>query len=68
MLMKPRFQTRSHAGGLFPRRCPEGLRASARFARPQASSLPARAPAPGRTVEFPSFVAAIPAVSGLPRS
>lgn len=64
MLMKPRLQTRSHAGGASPHRCPEGLRVSTRFAPIPALNPAARACAAGPTVCFPSLLPAVPAGLG----
>ena len=52
MLMKPRLQTRSHAGGVVPHRLSEGHSAIAPSDRPRASMLLARTSVRRQTVEF----------------
>ena len=65
MLMKPRLQTRSHAGGVVPHRLSEGLSAIAPSDRPRASKLLARTPVRRQTVEFLRIPPAAPAVAGV---
>ncbi|ODS62872.1 MAG: hypothetical protein ABS41_06745 [Arenimonas sp. SCN 70-307] len=65
MLMQPRLQTRSHAGGVVPHRFSEGHSAIARFVRPLAASFLARVPAQRQTVGLLGYKRAASAAVGV---